>query len=158
MEGQSMSLAARVSTLALTMLVCAAGSGWAGVYTDDLSKCLVSSTTPEDKTNLVRWMFAAMSLHPEVSSLSTVTPEQRTEISHVVAGMIERLLTEGCRPQYRDAVRYEGQQSVQMSFQVLGQVAGRSLFDDPSVNTFMAEFGKYVDGKKLEAAAEPEPQ
>jgi len=46
----------------------------AGPYSDDLAKCLVRSTTPEDKTLLVQWMFATMALqrelfaHPDVAA------------------------------------------------------------------------------------------
>ncbi|MCH2056572.1 MAG: hypothetical protein MK214_08185 [Thalassotalea sp.] len=36
----------------------------AGVYTDDLSKYLVASTTVTDRNNLVRWMFAAAAKTP----------------------------------------------------------------------------------------------
>jgi hypothetical protein len=32
----------------------------AGIYTDDLSRCLVEKTTTEDKTTLVQWMLKIM--------------------------------------------------------------------------------------------------
>jgi hypothetical protein len=33
----------------------------AGPYSDDLAKCLVKSTTKEDRVSLIRWLFAAAS-------------------------------------------------------------------------------------------------
>jgi len=148
----------RVTLLAVAIAGLLPAASQAGVYTDELSKCLVSSTTAQDKTDLVRWMFVAMALHPEVSSIASVTAEQRTEMSRTVGQLFERLLTESCRAQYRDAVSYEGQQAIFMSFQVLGQVAARSLFEDQAVAKYIAELGTYVSDEKLKAAAKPDPQ
>jgi hypothetical protein len=48
-------------------------SRWSG----HVSKCLVDSTTTEDRTMLVKWLFTAASVHPAINSLSTVTAEDR---------------------------------------------------------------------------------
>ena len=73
----------RIRRAALTLVAAAALSStvWAGPYADDLSKCLVKSTSAEDKSTLVQWMFAMSSLHPDVKKLSTVTPAKRTELN-----------------------------------------------------------------------------
>ena len=47
----------------------------AGIYADDLAKCLVASTTTRDQTDLVRWIFATAALHPGVSSIAAVSAE-----------------------------------------------------------------------------------
>ena len=57
----------RILKLVLTVaaLACAAAPpAGAGVFSDDLSKCLVASTTTRDQTDLVRWIFATAALHP----------------------------------------------------------------------------------------------
>jgi hypothetical protein len=133
--------------LALTMGVSALAH--AGPYADDLSKCLVSSTTKDDRIDLVKWIFAAMGTHPAVKSLVSVTPEQLDATSQSVAKLFTRLLAQSCHDQTQKAVQYEGPGTIQTSFQVLGQVAARELFTDPSVVTAMSSLSKYVDEKQL---------
>ena len=48
-------------TLLVFGLLCAQpASVQAGVYSDDLAKCLVNKTTQKDQTDLLRWMFSAV--------------------------------------------------------------------------------------------------
>ncbi len=136
-------------------LLLAAGSLLAGPYSDDLAKCLVSSTTARDKTDLVRWIFANAALHPEVRSISALTPEQRMQINRTNGQLLERLLTESCRKQLQDAVKYEGQRTIELSFQVLGQVAMRELMSDASVGRGFAEMDKYLNAEKLKQVLAP---
>lgn len=137
-------------TLVVVLIVTAmASAASAGPYGDTLSKCLVSSTTPSEKTTLVRWMFAMMALHPDVKASSAITPEQRTEITKATAKLFERLLTESCGAEAKDAVKYEGGSTIESSFALLGQVAARELFSNPKVNEGLSELSKYIDEKKL---------
>ena len=142
-----------------TMVVLAAGLGAlhavAGPYADDLSKCLVKSTTAKDQTDLVRWIFAGAALHPDVSSIAAVSDKQRTEMTRTIGQLLERLLTESCRTQYRDAMKYEGSQTLATSFGVLGQVAMKSLMENPAVAKGFSELATAVNQEKLKAALEP---
>lgn len=144
-----------VLLVAGTALLVAAGGAQAGPYSDDLAKCLVSSTTARDKTDLVRWIFANAALHPEVRSISALTAEQRTQINRTNGQLLERLLTESCRKQLQDAVKYEGQRTIELSFQVLGQVAMRELMSDASVGRGFAEMDKYLNAEKLKQVLAP---
>ena len=137
-----------------TALLCATVSGQsvAGLYTDEVSKCLVSSTSEADKNGLVKWMFAAAALHPAVKSIAKVTDAQRKELNQSTARMFERLLTVSCKTQMQQALKYEGAGVFEQSFQVLGQVAGRGLFADPAVSASMSEFNGMIDKAKLEQA------
>lgn len=94
-----------------------------GIYTDDLSRCLVDSTSQDDRSTLVRWIFEAMSQHPTVASLTSVKPADLEEANKAVGALFMRLLTETCLQKAKDAVANEGPPAIQMSFQVLGQVA-----------------------------------
>jgi hypothetical protein len=129
------------------------GAARAGIYTDDLSKCLVKATTQADRVELMTWIFEAMSAHPAVRSLSTVTDAQREVANRRAAGLMQRLLTEDCRPQTVDAVRYESMGAIQQSFMVLGQVAMGGLMQDPTVAQNMQKLGTYLDGGKFAALA-----
>src|SRR5262245_60520797 len=85
-----------------------ASPAFAGPYTDDLSKCLVRSTTPEEKSLLVQWMFATMALHPDVKYLAKVTPAERAKLNQRVAALFESLLTRSCLSEARNALKNEG--------------------------------------------------
>jgi len=126
-----------------------AGQALAGPYADDMAKCLVRSTTAADRSSFVRWFFTAAASHPAVQSLAAVTPEQRDEANKSTAELFQRLLTESCRKEVQQAVKYEGPQTIGSSFQVFGEVAGRELFTDPAVTQAMGGFEKYFDKQKL---------
>lgn len=121
----------------------------AGVYGDEMAKCLVESTTPEDRTDLVRWMFVAISLHPAVEALSSVTDEQMNKANEDAANLFMRLLTESCREATEKALQYEGQAVLETSFGVLGQVAGGEIFAAPEVGAVLAGLESYMDSEKL---------
>lgn len=123
----------------------------AGPYSDEMAKCLVTSTSETDKNFLVKWIFAAASLHPAVKSISSISDAQRNEMNVKTAKLFERLLTESCKAQVQQAVKYEGPGTIEAAFQVLGQVAGRGLFSDPSVAGYVTQLGKHVDPKKMES-------
>lgn len=150
----------RLPQLVVTLVVlagAAAAPAEAGVYSDDLAKCLVASTTPKDQTDLVRWIFATAALHPQVSSIAAVTTEQRTAMARSVGELFERLLTDACRTQFSAAMQYEGNQTIESAFQVLGQVAMRALMADPAVAKGFEEIDAFIGKEKIEAAAKPAP-
>jgi hypothetical protein len=148
------------NTVALICAVCSVVALWssdaaAGPYSDDLAKCLVRSTTPSEKTTLMKWIFAAAALHPDVKGIGSVTEAQRDELSKSTGRMVERLLTESCKNETQDAMKYEGPIVFQSAFSVLGQVAALGLFTDPSVSTYMSDFLKYVDKAKVQGLLPP---
>ncbi len=123
----------------------------AGIYSDDMARCLVASTSQKDKTALVRWVFANASLHPDVASISSVTPEARDALDREVATLLERLLTDSCRKQSSEAFKYEGAIAFQQSFGTLGQVAMHELMADRNVAASFQSFVKYLDKTKLQS-------
>jgi len=125
-------------------------SASAGLYSDDLAKCLVESTTKEDRTALVRWMFAAAGSHPAVASIANVSPHAMDEANASTGALFMRLLTDSCKDKAKRALAYEGPSAIQLSFQVLGQVAAGELFSSPEVRAAMAGLQQHVDNKKLE--------
>ena len=122
----------------------------AGVYADDMSKCLVSSTNEADQTQLVGWLFAAISSHPSVKPMTNLTDAQRAAAVQSAGSLMQRLMLVDCRKQTADALKYEGTASIGQAFGVLGQAAMRGLMSDPSVAAGMAGMGKAIDEKKFE--------
>ena len=124
-------------------------SSFAGLYTDDLSRCLIERSSPEDKIILVKWMFTAMALHPAVNTLATVPDEQREVANKAVADLFVNLLTDRCNEQVLKAMKYEGNQALSAGFKVLGSVAGQELFANPAVTGGLAKLNKHIDMDKL---------
>lgn len=153
-----MKLRTTLISLFVFVALLASPSGFAGPYGDTLGKCLVSKTNSSQKATLVRWLFAMMALHPDVESSSTLTAAQRTQLSKEAARLLEDLLTQTCRAEAVDAIRYEGHSTVEASFSLLGQVAARELFAHPKVAEGLAEFGQFVDEKKMKALMEGRQQ
>ena len=115
----------------------------AGPYTDDLSKCLVRSTSSNDEVTFMKWMFSALALHPAISSLASITPQQRAEFQKNAAALIVRLVTADCRQQALNSVKYEGVNEMETSFSVFGQAAMRDLMTNTSVSEGMSTLGTY---------------
>ena len=99
--------------------------------------------------------FAAATLHPEVRAIGSVTDAQRDELSRNAGKLFEKLITEACKAQTQDAVKYEGPTAFQSSFQVLGQVAAVGLFSDPTVSKFMSDFSNHIDMQKVQKLFPP---
>ena len=126
----------------------------AGIYADDLSKCVVEATSKDDRISLVKWIFEAMSRYPAVTSLTTIKDSDLEQANATTGALFMRLLTETCVDASRKAIKYEGPVAIQLSFQVLGQVAMAEIMSDPSVAKVMAGLEKYTDQKKIAALKE----
>ncbi len=150
----------RVLGLAILLMTLPAGATrvLAGPHTDALGKCLVDSTTTEDRTALVRWMFSAAASHPAVQDIVSISKEQTDGANRNMAELIMRLVTESCRTEAADAFRYDGAATFEASFNVLGQVAGREMFTSPEVGAALAGLQEHIDEKTLEEALEIEAQ
>jgi hypothetical protein len=131
---------------AFMVLLCSIPLAKAGPYTDDLSKCLVASTTPDDQIAFMRWLFSTLALHPGVSNLASITADERGAIDNKAIDLYVRLMTADCRQQMISAIKYEGVGAIQNSFQLLGQVAMRGLMGNAKVaegmKTLSAGFAK----------------
>lgn len=121
----------------------------AGPYTDDMAKCIVGATTSRDKTMLVKWIFANIAADPDVAELAKVSPQQRNALDTQAAHLFERLLLETCHDQSAAALKYEGPESFQVAFRLLGQVSMRELMTDPQVSAALKEFAQHLDKKKF---------
>lgn len=123
----------------------------AGVYADDLGKCLVKSSSTDDQIALVQWIYSAMSAHPAVKPYSNFTPEQIDAVTRKGSGLFERLLTVDCRAEAVAALKYEGPSALESGFSLLGQIAMRNLMSEPHVVQNLANLGKDADAAKMNA-------
>ena len=123
----------------------------AGPSTDALSACLVKSTTAEDHNVLERWIFAMVTRHPSVASMTSISDAQRAEINQKAGALFTRLLTQDCAPQVKQAYRDEGEPAIESAFGNLGFTAMQDIMADPSVQAAGNDIQPYVDNKKLNA-------
>jgi hypothetical protein len=155
MDSQGAAVIRRLSTvIAVLLLAAAVPPAHAGPFGDDLAKCLVRSTTSEDKTSLVQWMFAVMGLHPQVKQFTMVSPEKRNELNKHMADLMVALLVDRCGKESREAIKNEGMVTIQSSFSLLGQVAAQELFTNPDVAAGLEQFSKSIDENRLKSLTE----
>lgn len=134
--------------LAIALLGCSQVS-MAGPTVEQLSDCLVKSTTAADKTTVLQWTFVALSSHPDLKSLSQVTPEQKQALDQKLATVLQRILVEQCSTQAKAVIQTEGLQAVGESFQELGQITGEEILKNPEVKGQLQGVLRYVDLNKL---------
>jgi len=127
---------------------------YAGVYTNDLSECLVDSTSRQDRSALVNWLFSAASFHPAVKSIASVSKGQLDAENRDSAELFVRLLTESCKDESEKALKFEGYSSIQGSFHALGQVESQELFSDSDVMAAASGLDAYLDKTRLRALVE----
>jgi len=125
---------------------------YAGPYSDDLTRCIVESTTATDRIEFVKWMFVAMSVHPAVKSLSSTSEEQLESENKKTADLFMRLLTVSCREKAEKAIKYEGNVAIQTSFKILGQISAQELFANPDVAKAINGLEEYFDEEKLKSS------
>lgn len=121
----------------------------AGDYSDALGKCLIDSTSANDRNKLIVWMFSASSQHPVVKDMISVNAEQLNRANKEFASLTMKLLTVDCKAEAANAIKQEGIASLQSSFKVFGQVAAQDLFSSPYVAKAMAGYVQYLDIIKL---------
>ena len=135
-------ICAAVATATLAL----AGTASAGTYSDDLGKCFVRATSEEDKTVLIQWIFAMMSLNPSVKPLTNVSDVQRDAFNRKMGALTQRLFTVDCRKEAVAAIKYEGAPvAFRTSFELLGKAATSGLVSDPAVSAHAGDFSNYMD-------------
>ncbi len=140
---------AKIAIPALLFCLPAAAAS-AGVYADDMGKCLVKSLSAEDQTAFIQWIFVAMAAHPSVQPYANVTSDQRNALNKKTAQLVQRLETVDCRAETVAALKYEGAPALQSSFSLLGETAMTGLLRDPNVAQGLSSMDGYFDKDKMQ--------
>jgi len=111
---------------ALGLAIGLASPARAGVFADDLGRCVVSATTPQDRAALMRWMFVTAAANPAFRDLATVSAEQSREATRGAAAVFDRLLLRTCRRESIAALRGEGTAGIEAGFQASAWSRGGS--------------------------------
>lgn len=121
----------------------------AGPASDALSACLTKAANQDDQIILIRWMFSAMALHPQIKDLATISEDQRNKITGDAGAVFERLVTADCRSEVVTALKTDGSDALAQGFNAVGQMAAGGLFTAPEVSQGMAGLTAAVDPQKL---------
>ena len=137
------------STLMVAGMLSATQFANAGQTVNQLSECLVKSTTAADKTTVLQWTFTALAQHPDLKKFSNVSTEQKTALDKNLAQTLQRILTEQCSTQAQAVIKTEGLQAVGESFQELGSITGEEILKTPEIKQQLNGVVKYIDLNKL---------
>jgi hypothetical protein len=111
----------------------------AGLFADDMARCIVNAATPADRTAIMSWMFGMLSSNPAVSRYANIKDADRTAQVSQFAKIAERLVLEDCRALSLAALKNEGPKVIESAFQVLGEVAMRDRMAAPETREAMAK-------------------
>lgn len=140
-----------LTTACLCLTLLSPQAAFAGPAVGKLSQCMKDSTNGKDRKDLVRWMYGAMSTHPEIGSMGAISEAAKTDANKTMGSLITRLVTQNCLAQTQAVIKEDGPQGMFQSFQALGEVAMMELGSDPSVAAAFGAYTKFMDMKKVEA-------
>ncbi len=126
-----------IKLLAAAVLLVSFGCN-AGAYGDDLTKCLLSKASDEDKENLMRWSFVMATKYPENRKFYS-PPELSDEMtSALAASTLYRLTAVDCKKESDLVEKIEGKQSVANSMVILTNESWKILFKSQAVNDYLS--------------------
>jgi hypothetical protein len=126
-----------------------ANAASADAAADDFGKCLVDSTSADDRAMLAQMMFATMALNPSVRPLSAISDDQRDELAQKTADLIQKLEFTDCRAQAVAALKANGPTALRAAFTRLNAAAAGELLGDPAVRTGVQAYNAYVAKDKM---------
>jgi hypothetical protein len=116
---------------------------------DALTQCLIQSTSANDKRVLVKWAFAIIAQHPDISAMTRIDAAQRSAIDRDAAKVFEQLLAEQCAGPLRTAMKQSGTDAIGRSFQTLGTSAATDMLQNPQVIASGAGLMKHLDMQRI---------
>ena len=117
----------------------------AGPFTDEFSRCIVTKTTSQEKTDLVKWIYVTISFHPQLSDMSNLSSEDVEMVNIRVADYMTNVFAYKCNKELIEAIKYEGENSVVTAFELLGEIAISEIMIDEGVSIASEFFTQYLD-------------
>ncbi len=114
-------------------------------YTDQLTDCLAESTTSQDRITFAKWFLSSVFYHPAIQSIATVSEDKLEEAKKNAAELFITLVTKTCRQQMKNALKFEGKESIESGAEMVGRQAARELFNSPEVEAANASFKQLLN-------------
>lgn len=139
-----------INVFALATFLALSPTAFANSSIESASTCLTDSTTGRDRKDLVKWIYLAISKHPEISSLSAITPKDEKEVNQRIGKLMTRLIADACPTEINTMVSEHGPGALSLAFEVLGKVAMQELMTDQNVNSTFSGITEYTDQKRID--------
>jgi hypothetical protein len=121
----------------------------AGPFSDTFTRCLIRSVAPTEKSEFVQWMFFSMSKHPSLKSYANVSDSDTLRSDKLMAVFLTRLLSVACKKEFKEAVKFEGENATREAFSFMGRVAVTELLKHPKVEKSTTGFTKFMELEKM---------
>lgn len=128
----------------------AANTALAQTHSAQLSQCIVQNTTEKDRLAFIQWLAIAMLAHPDLKSFSSITPQQGQVFDEKTAAIFERILTQDCKEEFVNTMKFEGIVAMQRGFETFGAIAMEELMSNPAVAERFSAIDQYMDPKVFE--------
>lgn len=123
----------------------------AGAYGDDLTKCLLSNATDDDRENILKWQFVLAAKYPANSKFYS-PPELTDEMTSLMAAATFYRLTDiDCKKEKDIAEKLEGKPSVANSLAMLTNSSWGRLYKSQAVNDYIAMTDNFYAKEKRKA-------
>jgi len=124
---------------------------FASSESEALGKCLGDFTNGKERKELARWVFIAMTSHPELQSVSAVKDADRVEANQEMAALVTRLISEQCVAQTKAVIKSDGKEGFVAAFKMLGELAMAEIMGNKEVIKSISGYTKFLDQKKLDS-------
>lgn len=122
---------------------------------DALGRCLLDNTSGKDRKDLARWIYVAMSVHPELGSVAKARPQDIESAQRTMGALFTRLLADQCPAQVKAVAETEGGEGMKIAFEYLGKMAMQELMSNQDVSSTLSGFQRYIDKVKFEKTFKP---
>jgi hypothetical protein len=140
--------------VSFSMAVCLLPSS---VHAQNLSECLTSSITGEEKSQIMKSVFFAIAAHPEMAPYSKISEEEREKHNKYMGSLYTRLYAEDCANVLRMMSASGNTQGIGNELNKLFVIAIQGLMNDQNVANASAAYFKYVDQEKIKAINSSQP-
>lgn len=140
----------KIKCMLVGVLLCSVGiCSPAAASESRLGSCMVDAMTGKERKEMAKWVFFAMTAHPEIKEYSRVPAQARVTTDKYIANIVTRLLSEDCLAETRAGVKQEGSSAIVSAFELVGKVAMQELMSDKDVNQSIGAYAKYLDKEKM---------
>ena len=133
-----------VVVLSLTFIA----SAFANTPSDKLGTCMIDALNGKERKSLAKWIFLAISAHPEISIYSKATAENIDDSDKFVGALITRLLTVDC-PAELTVANKSDPMAINKAFELVGRVAMQELMSNQDTMQALTNYAKYTDQEKI---------
>ena len=123
---------------------------YSGPFSDEFSRCIVTKTTSQEKTDLVKWIYVIISFHPQLKEMSGITSDDVEMANIRVADYMTNVFAYKCKDEMMDAIEYEGEESAMEAFKLLGEIAMMEIMSEQNVSYASELFIQYLDEQFFE--------